>query len=176
MRTSFVWYVLSAAAATMLTIGAAGSDECCKQALPRVVYALPPIPTTIPPTGYVLNPSDAAKPVYPVNSYFAGYGSFARPTYSEGGYAYADSYPYTDDPYGYRSQGYWPPAYGPSAYGGPRRTTILQGPAITAASTCGPPARRRTRPIATGWRRARRLFTCSRESDAGHRFAHPTEL
>jgi hypothetical protein len=117
MRTSFVWYVLSAAAATILTIGAAGSDECCKQALPRVVYALPPIPTTIPPTGYVLNPSDAAKPVYPVNSYFAGYGSFARPTYSEGGYAYADSYPYTDDPYGYAGQGYWPPAYGPQAYG-----------------------------------------------------------
>jgi hypothetical protein len=117
MRTSFVWYVLSAAAATILTIGAAGSDECCKQALPRVVYALPPIPTAIPPTGYVLNPSDAAKPVYPVAPYFAGFGSFARPTYSEGGYAYADSYPYTDDPYGYRSQGYWPPAYGPQAYG-----------------------------------------------------------
>jgi hypothetical protein len=117
MRTSFVWYVLSAGAATMLTIGAAGSDECCGQPLPRVVYALPPIPTAIPPTGYVLNPSDAAKPVYPVAPYFAGFGSFARPTYSEGGYAYADSYPYTDDPYGYRSQGYWPPAYGPQAYG-----------------------------------------------------------
>jgi hypothetical protein len=71
----------------------------------------------------VLDPSDAARPVYPVNPYLAGYGPFARPTYSEGGYAYPDSYPYTDDPYGYGAYGppaygpYGPPPYGPSAPG-----------------------------------------------------------
>jgi hypothetical protein len=117
MRTSFVWYVLSAGAAMALTIGPAGADDCCRQTLPRVVYGLPPIPTVIPPTGYVLNPSDAARPVYPVDPYLTGSARFARPTYSEGGYAYADSYPYTDDPYGYASQGYGPPAYGSVAYG-----------------------------------------------------------
>jgi hypothetical protein len=110
MRTS-VWYVLSVGAAMALAVGAAGADECCR--LPRVVYGLAPTPTVIPPTGYVLDPSDAAKPVYPVDPYFAGFGPFARPTYSEGGYAYADSYPYTDDPYGYASLAYGPPAYGP---------------------------------------------------------------
>jgi hypothetical protein len=41
---------------------------------------------------------------------------YARPTYSEGGYAYADSYPYTDDPYGY---GYGSPGYGAPAYATP---------------------------------------------------------
>ena len=58
----------------------------------------------IPPTGYVLDPSDAVKPIYPVDPSSCrrlGATPYARPTYSEGGYAYADSYPYTDDPYGY---------------------------------------------------------------------------
>src|ERR1700758_4799819 len=101
MRMEFV--VAGAAMAMSAGITAAGSEECCGKAppLPRVVYALPPTPSVIPPTGYVLDPSDAAKPVYPVvplypRPYVSGFGAapYARPTYSEGGYAYADSYPY----------------------------------------------------------------------------------
>jgi hypothetical protein len=119
MRTSFVWlYFLSAGAALAPMIGTAGSQECCGRILPKVVYGLPPIPTVIPPTGYLLDPSDAARPVYPVDPYATGAAPFARPTYSEGGYAYADSYPYSDDPYGYGAYG--APAYGPyglRAYG-----------------------------------------------------------
>jgi hypothetical protein len=46
---------------------------------------------------------------YPLatGSHAAGFGGapYARPTYSEGGYAYADSYPYTDDPYGRAASG-----------------------------------------------------------------------
>jgi hypothetical protein len=44
---------------------------------------------------------------------------YARPTYSEGGYAYADSYPYSDDPYGYGAglPGYAAPAYDPPGPG-----------------------------------------------------------
>jgi hypothetical protein len=109
MRVEFV--VAGAVMAMSAGITVAGSDECCGNArpLPKVVYALPPTPFVIPPTGYVLDPSDAAKPVYPVDPrpYVSGFGAtpYARPTYSEGGYAYADSYPYSDDPYGY-GQGY----------------------------------------------------------------------
>ena len=103
---------------------AAGPDGRCGKAppFPKVVYALPPVPFVIPPTGYVLDPSDAAKPVYPVAPGF-GAVPYARPTYSEAGYAYADSYPYTDDPYGYGRYGAGPagpPAYdppGPGYYG-----------------------------------------------------------
>jgi hypothetical protein len=65
---------------------------------------------------------------YPVTAspYAAGFGAvpYARPTYSEGGYAYADSYPYTNDPYGQgnasgagsAASGYDPP--GPGYYQG----------------------------------------------------------
>jgi hypothetical protein len=115
-------------AGAVLTIGvgvaAAGSEECCGNAppFPKVVYALPPTPFVIPPTGYVLDPSDAAKPFYPVSPspYAAGFGAapYARPTYSEGGYAYADSYPYSDDPYGHGS-GFGSPGYGRPAYAAP---------------------------------------------------------
>jgi hypothetical protein len=115
-------------AGVVLAIGVgaavAGSEECCEKAppFPKVVYALPPTPFVIPPTGYVLDPSDAAKPFYPVgpSPYAAGFGAapYARPTYSEGGYAYADSYPYTDDPYGYGpGAGYGPSAYDPPGPG-----------------------------------------------------------
>jgi hypothetical protein len=120
MRASFAWlYFLSAGMAMALTIGPAVSDECCARTIPRVVYALPPVPTVIPPTGYVLDPSDAARPVYPVGPYVGAFGAatYARPTYSEGRYAYADSYPYTDDPYNYGA--YRPPAYGARLYGPP---------------------------------------------------------
>jgi hypothetical protein len=130
MRMEFV--LAGAVTATIMAMSAgvtvAGSDECCGEGLPKVVYALPPTPSVIPPTGYVLDPSDAAKPVYPVGPrpYVAGYGAapYARPTYSEGGYAYADSYPYSDDPYGY-GQGHGaglasgPPGYAAPAYDPP---------------------------------------------------------
>lgn len=103
MRVEFV--LVGAVLAMAAGITVAGSDQCCAEGLPRVVYALPPTPYVIPPTGYVLDPSDAARPVYPVDPrpYVSAYGAvpYARPTYSEGDYAYADSYPYSDDPYGY---------------------------------------------------------------------------
>jgi hypothetical protein len=128
MRMQFVLAQFVLAAAVMaMSVGAAaaGSDECCGKAppFPKVVYALPPTPFAVPPTGYVLDPSDARRPFYPVatSPYAAGFGAvpYARPTYSEGGYAYADSYPYTDDPYGYGSAGYGAPGYGASAYAAP---------------------------------------------------------
>jgi len=64
------------------------------------------VPLVVPPTGYVLDPSDAARPVYMVNpgphvvGFGVGFGivPYARPTFSEGGYAYADAYPH-DYPY-----------------------------------------------------------------------------
>jgi hypothetical protein len=118
MRMEFVL----AGAVMAMGVTVAGSDECCGEGLPRVVYALPPTPSVIPPTGYVLDPSDAAKPVYPVDprAYVMGFGAvpYARPTYSEGGYAYADSYPYSDDPYGYgQGNGLAAPAYDPPGPG-----------------------------------------------------------
>ena len=130
MRMEFV--VAGAVMTTIMAMSAgvtvAGSDPCCGEGLPKVVYALPPAPFVIPPTGYALDPSDAVKPVYPVGPrpYVAGYGAapYARPTYSEGGYAYADSYPYSDDPYG-DGQGRGaalasgPPGYAAPAYDPP---------------------------------------------------------
>lgn len=129
MRIEFV--LAGAVMAMGAGITVAGSDPCCGERLPRVVYALPPTPSVIPPTGYVLDPSDAAKPVYPVNPrpYVMAFGAvpYARPTYSEGGYAYADSYPYSDDPYGAGegyggalasgTAGYPTPAYDPPGPG-----------------------------------------------------------
>ena len=69
----------------------AGGD-CCWSA-PTVVYA-------VPPTGYLLDPSDARPPIYVVNQgpVYSGPGLYAVPTYSEGGYAYPYDYPY-DYPY-----------------------------------------------------------------------------
>lgn len=84
-------------AATTMTAARAGSDGCCgAPPFPKVVYASPPVPFVVPPTGYVLDPADAVGPFYVVNRH-AGFGvAYARPTYSEGGYAFA--YPY-DFPY-----------------------------------------------------------------------------
>jgi hypothetical protein len=90
-------------AATAMTAAHAGSDGCCAAPpFPKVVYASPPAAFVVPPTGYVLNPSDAAKPFYVVNQgpqvVAFGVVPYARPTYSEGGYAFADAYP-GDYPY-----------------------------------------------------------------------------
>jgi len=102
------------AAAIAVTAGTAAADPCCA---PRVIYAIPPVTIVVPPTGYVLDPSDTVNPVYVVNrgpilsgpgiytytnKYY--YPTFARPTYSEGGYAY------TDPPY-YRWSSPYPYAY-----------------------------------------------------------------
>ena len=114
MEFALAGAVMTTIMAMSAGVTVAGSDDCCGEGLPRVVYALPPTPSVIPPTGYVLDPSDAAKPVYPVDPrpYVMGFGAvpYARPTYSEGGYAHADSYPYSDDPYGYAGYGYGGPA------------------------------------------------------------------
>jgi hypothetical protein len=113
-------------AATAMTVAHAGPDDTSTGAppFPKVVYALPPAPFVVPPTGYVLNPSDAARPFYVVNQGPVGFGivPYARPTYSEGGYAFADAYPYAypyiqsygyGTRYGYRA--FRPPA--PAYYG-----------------------------------------------------------
>jgi hypothetical protein len=149
MRMEFVSAgAVLAGAVLAMSVGAAvaGSDECCGKAppFPKVIYALPPAPFVVPPTGYVLDPSDAAKPLYPVDPrpYVTGFGvvPYARPTYSEGGYAYADSYPYSDDPYGHGQgygagfasglPGYAAPAYDPPGPGylcASRRRAALHG-------------------------------------------------
>jgi hypothetical protein len=92
--------------ATTMTPSAAraGSDDCCTGApdFPKVVYALPPAPFVVPPTGYGFDPSDAVRPFYVVNQGGAGFHAaiYARPTYSEGGYTFSDAFPYVD-PYAY---------------------------------------------------------------------------
>ena len=98
MRMEFV--VAGAVMTTIMAMSAgvtvAGSDPCCGEGLPKVVYALPPAPFVIPPTGYVLDPADARRPFYVVNSPFGvGFAAptYARPTFSEGGYAFADDFP-----------------------------------------------------------------------------------
>jgi len=83
-------------AGTITTGAQAPSDGCCAGAppIPKVTYASPGASVVVPPTGYVLNPSDAVKPVYVVNRrpqlIGAGIVDIARPTYSEGGYAFQD--------------------------------------------------------------------------------------
>jgi hypothetical protein len=72
----------------------AAAQECCDA--PVIVYGAAPVIITLPPTGYVLDPSDARAPVFVVNQgpNAGGWsGALAQPTYSEGGYAYVD------DPY-----------------------------------------------------------------------------
>lgn len=90
---------------------------------PVVVYGAAPSVVRSPPTGYVLDPSDARRPIYVVNEGPVVSGleidryatsTYAVPTYSEGGYAYVDdcpvdhvapaprSYPYVRSYYGGR--------------------------------------------------------------------------
>ncbi|RAI38614.1 hypothetical protein CH341_27545 [Rhodoplanes roseus] len=99
-----------AAVAILLLIGAAGpaaAQQGCCVGGPVVVYGASPVPPAVPPTGYLLDPSDARPPIYVVNQgpLYRGAGIYAVPTFSEGGYAYSIRYPYT---YG--------PAYGRSHY------------------------------------------------------------
>jgi len=104
----------------------AGSDDTGAPPFPKVVYALPPAPFVVPPAGYVLDPSDAARPFYVVNQGGPGFlpATYARPTYSEGGYALSDAYLYASAyaypyvvsyghglRYGYRAFPAVPPAF-----------------------------------------------------------------
>jgi len=60
---------------------------------PVVVYGAAPAVVTLPPTGYVLDPSDARPPVYVVDQgpiHGAWVGALAHPSYSEGGYIHLD--------------------------------------------------------------------------------------
>jgi hypothetical protein len=95
---------VAACAAALSFAASPALAECCGSD-PTVVYAAPPI-VVVPPTGYVLDPSDAYRPVYVVNQgpmlpepYIF---DVAVPTYSEGGYAYPLRYPYVRSYYGDR--------------------------------------------------------------------------
>jgi hypothetical protein len=88
--------VRRAACATFLALAltSAAVADCCDT--PTIVYGAGPAVVTLPPTGYVLDPSDARRPVYIVNQgpeHGAWIGAIAQPTYSEGGYAYIDECP-----------------------------------------------------------------------------------
>ena len=117
------------AAAIAGTITTAAANPCCR---PNAVYGTPPYTISTPPTGYVLDPSDAVNPAYVVNrgpvltgpgiySYTNPYiSTFDRPSYSEGGYIYPDTpyyrwskphaypcaYPYARTGYGWGCGGY----------------------------------------------------------------------
>jgi hypothetical protein len=84
-----------------------------------IVYGVPPVEPLLPPVGYTLDPSDARRPIYVVNQgpVYSGPGiiTFATPTYSEGGYAYALPYPYVR---GYGGYGWYD---APGYRGWPRR-------------------------------------------------------
>jgi hypothetical protein len=71
---------------------------CAAPAGPAIVYGPAPAVVDVPPVGYVLDPSDARKPIYVVNQGPVYSGplivTYAVPTYSEGGYAYGTPYPY----------------------------------------------------------------------------------
>jgi hypothetical protein len=114
------------------------ADLCCDgEALPKVERGLPAVPFVIPPTGYTLDPSDARLPLYLLNGPF-GWGfaasTYARRTFSEGGYAFSDAYPFYDPLWG----GYapaavlqpWPdPAYFARPFGAPPFTAYRYRPA-----------------------------------------------
>lgn len=96
----------AALAAAAAMPAAAQGYGCCG---PVAAYGVPAVPLAYPPTGYVLNPSDARAPIYLVNQgpVYRGPGIFAVPTYSEGGYAFTP-YPYVSGGYGYRRWGHGP--------------------------------------------------------------------
>jgi hypothetical protein len=87
----FISIAMAASAAS------AGSVECCAGVpWPTIAYGQLPVPFVMPPTGFVLDPSDAIPPFYVVNLGGAGFRTlgYASPAYSEGGYGYSHAYPY----------------------------------------------------------------------------------
>jgi hypothetical protein len=92
MRTKSVFALGAAFLALAFVPAALGSAMAADQA-PVLVYGATPAYVALPPTGYVLDPSDARRPVYLVDqgpNHGAWVGAIAQPTYSEGGYAYFD--------------------------------------------------------------------------------------
>jgi hypothetical protein len=87
--------VIGAALAATSSLSAAAQGYGCCAPGPGFAYGAPSVPLAYPPTGYVLNPSDARAPIYVVNQgpLYKGPGIFAVPIYSEGGYAFTP-YPY----------------------------------------------------------------------------------
>jgi hypothetical protein len=55
-----------------------------------------PVPFVMPPSGFMLDPSDGFPPYYLVNLGGAAFRTldYARPAYPEGGRGYSDAYPY----------------------------------------------------------------------------------
>lgn len=98
-----LWFAAGAAFAALVSPVAAQSYQ-----EPEIVYGTAPVVIDVPPTGYLLDPSDMRKPMYVVNQGpdYSGPGIYAVPTYSEGGYAFTEPSP---APYPYvRSYGYGP--------------------------------------------------------------------
>lgn len=128
---------VAAAAIGIVTIGGSGvalAQGCCAGG-PVVVYGAAPIPPAVPPTGYLIDPSDARRPMYVVDQgpVYRGPGIYAVPTYSEGGYAYSIRYPYT-----------WGPAhppykrwYGPRRYGYVGPSDLAVGERVAGAPPYG---------------------------------------
>lgn len=137
------YFAVLGAAIVLFTAPIAHADECCASGNAAVVYAAPPFVIAIPPIGYVLDPSDARPPIYVVNQgplysgpnivtyplYVGPLATLAVPTFSEGGYAYADPYPYVRTKWSYgparwqhrRHRGDWGARYGqfPSVWRSP---------------------------------------------------------
>ncbi len=124
---------ISAAVAAMglLPTAAQAGGACCGPG-PVIVYGAALAPLAYPPTGYVLNPSDARAPIYIVNQgpVYSGPGFYTVPTYSEGGYAFTP-YPYVSG-YGYART--YVPYVRPSfrSYGAPPFGAYYYRPAPTA--------------------------------------------
>jgi hypothetical protein len=92
MRTKSV-FAVGAAFLTLTLVPAVLRPAMAADLAPVLVYGAAPAFVTLPPTGYVLDPSDARRPVYLVDqgpNHGAWVGAIAQPTYSEGGYAYLD--------------------------------------------------------------------------------------
>jgi hypothetical protein len=146
MRKSCLIALAAAAGLSMSSLAAAQPFECCPRPAPTIVYGAPRAPVMLPPTGYVLDPSDARAPIYVVNQgpvysgpnivaaplYTAPLVRLAVPTYSEGGYAYAQPYPYVRSYWGWPHprKRYWDPSYRP--YGAPPYGAYRYRPAPSA--------------------------------------------
>jgi hypothetical protein len=133
------WSHFAACAALLAVVTPAASADA-----PVIVYGAAPAYVTLPPTGYVRDPSDARRPVHVVNQgpiHGAWVGAIAQPTYSEGGYAYADDcpveivtprrYPYVRSHHG----GAWfdaPPPRAGRKYHGPRYSEAAIGGPVAA--------------------------------------------
>jgi len=69
---------------------------------PTIVYGTPPVEPLLPPVGYVLDPSDARRPIYVVNQgpVYSGPSIITYPGYFEA-LAWPRFYPYVSADYGY---------------------------------------------------------------------------